>query len=35
MYELQVRRVVIDGPGGPVEHALEDLLPHGFRLENR
>jgi cytidine deaminase len=35
MHELGVRRVVVDGPDGPREHALEDLLPHGFRLENR
>ena len=32
MNEFRVQRVVIDGPDGPIDHAFEDLLPHGFRL---
>jgi len=32
MHEFGVRRVILDGPSGPIEHVLEDLLPHGFRL---
>lgn len=34
MAEFGVRRVVVQGPSGEaVEHGLEDLLPHGFRLD--
>lgn len=32
MHEFRVDRVIVDGPEGTVEHRLEDLLPHGFRL---
>jgi cytidine deaminase len=32
MNEFRVDRVLIDGPDGTIEHRLEDLLPHGFRL---
>jgi cytidine deaminase len=32
MHEFGVRRVVVDGPDGPTEHTVEELLPHGFRL---
>jgi cytidine deaminase len=32
MHEFGVRRVIVDAPDGPVEHALEELLPYGFRL---
>jgi cytidine deaminase len=32
MNEFRVQRVLIDGPHGPIEHTLADLLPHGFRL---
>jgi cytidine deaminase len=32
MNEFRVERVIVDGPDGPVEHTLEELLPHGFRL---
>ncbi len=35
MHEFRVERVIVDGPDGPVVHALEDLLPHGFRLPPR
>jgi cytidine deaminase len=32
MFEFGVRRVIVDGPSGPVEHTLDELLPHGFGL---
>lgn len=32
MREFDVETVIVDGPDGPVEHTLEELLPHGFRL---
>jgi cytidine deaminase len=32
MKEFGVRRVVVDGPDGPVEHDFEEILPHGFLL---
>jgi cytidine deaminase len=32
MNEFGVRRVIVDGPAGPVEHTIDELLPHGFRL---
>lgn len=36
MAEFAVERVVVQGPGGKaMVHALDDLLPHGFRLEGR
>ncbi len=35
MHEFRVDRVIVDGPDGAVEHRLEDLLPHGFRLDPR
>jgi cytidine deaminase len=34
MHEFGVGRVIVDGPEGPVEHRLAELLPFGFRLEN-
>lgn len=33
MAEFGVRRVVVDGPDGPREHTLAELLPFGFRIE--
>lgn len=33
MVEFRVDTVVVDGPDGPVVHALDELIPHGFRLE--
>jgi len=33
MHEFGVRRVIVDGPDGPVEHDLSEILPHGFRLQ--
>lgn len=32
MVEFGVRRVIVDGPDGPREHALTDLIPFGFRF---
>lgn len=32
MIEFGVRRVVVDGPGGPREHSLAELIPYGFRF---
>lgn len=33
MVEFDVDRVVVDGgPNGPIEYALEELIPHAFRL---
>lgn len=32
MVEFGVRRVVVDAPGGPREHALAELIPFGFRF---
>jgi cytidine deaminase len=32
MVEFGVDTVIVDGPGGPVVHALDELIPHGFRL---
>jgi len=34
MIEFGVERVVVDGPNGAIEHSLEELIPHGFRLES-
>lgn len=33
MVEFGVERVLVDGPDGVVEHTLEEIVPHGFRLE--
>jgi len=35
MNEFRVERVIVDGPGGPIEHTMEEILPYGFRLEPR
>jgi len=32
MVEFGVRRVVVDAPDGPREHALAELIPFGFRF---
>ena len=32
MVEFGVRRVVVDTPEGPREHALADLIPFGFKF---
>lgn len=32
MVEFGVRRVLVDGPDGFREHALEELLPFGFKF---
>ena len=32
MAEFGVRRVLIDAPGGPREHTLDELLPFGFQF---
>jgi len=34
MVEFGVKRVLVDGPNGVVEHSVEELIPHGFRLES-
>jgi cytidine deaminase len=33
MLEFGVRRVVVDTPAGPREHALAELIPYGFKLD--
>lgn len=33
MVEFRVERVIVDGPDGAVEHTLEEIIPHGFRLD--
>jgi cytidine deaminase len=33
MVEFRVRRVVVDAPGGPRVHRLEELIPFGFRFD--
>ena len=33
MLEFGVRRVVVDTPEGPREHALAELIPYGFKLD--
>ena len=35
MNEFRVERVIVDGPDGPIEHTMEEILPFGFRLEPR
>ncbi len=30
MTEFGVERVVVDGPDGPMEHTLAEILPHAF-----
>jgi cytidine deaminase len=32
MVEFGVETVIVDGPDGPVEHTLGELIPYGFRL---
>lgn len=32
MVEFDVERVIVDGPDGPIEHTLAELIPHGFKL---
>jgi cytidine deaminase len=32
MVEFDTARVIVDTPSGPAEYALDELLPHGFRL---
>ncbi len=34
MVEFGVERILIDGPEGVVEYNLDDLIPHGFRLQS-
>jgi cytidine deaminase len=34
MVEFGVERVLVDGPDGVTEYLLEELIPHGFRLES-
>ena len=34
MVEFGVDRVLVDGPDGVVEYSLEELIPHGFRLDS-
>jgi cytidine deaminase len=33
MVEFGVRRVIVDAPGGPRVHRLEELIPYGFRFD--
>jgi len=32
MVEFGVERILVDGPGGHIEHTLEELIPHGFKF---
>jgi cytidine deaminase len=32
MVEFGVERVIVDGPDGPLEHTLAELIPFGFRF---
>ena len=32
MVEFGVERVLVDGPDGVVEHALDEIIPHRFKL---
>lgn len=32
MVEFDVERVIVDGPGGPREHTLEEIIPYRFKL---
>lgn len=32
MVEFDVERVIVDGPDGPIEHTLAELIPHGFKF---
>lgn len=32
MVEFDVERVIVDGPDGPREHTLEELIPFRFKL---
>jgi cytidine deaminase len=32
MLEFGVQRVIVDGPDGPREHTLSELIPFGFRF---
>ncbi len=32
MMEFGVERVLLDGPEGVIEHPLEEIFPHGFKL---
>jgi cytidine deaminase len=32
MVEFGVERVLVDGPDGVVEHTLDEIIPHGFKL---
>ncbi len=33
MIEFGVETVVVEGSDGPIVHTLEELIPHGFRLD--
>jgi cytidine deaminase len=33
MIEFRVRRVIVDAPGGPRVHTLDELIPFGFRFD--
>lgn len=32
MVEFGVDRVIVDGPDGPIEHTLAELIPYGFKF---
>lgn len=34
MVEFGVERLLVDGPDGVVEHSLDEVIPHGFKLEH-
>jgi len=34
MVEFGVERILVDGPDGVTEYALDELIPHGFRLNS-
>jgi len=33
MVEFGVDRVLVDSPDGPLEYTLDELIPHGFKME--
>jgi len=33
MVEFGVETVIVDGLGDPIVHSLDELIPHGFRLD--
>ena len=34
MVEFDVERLLVDGPDGVIEHTLDEVMPHAFRLDD-